>query len=167
VDDALALTPTSRNRLVLAESLVRQAPSLLALARLLIGDEAEARDLVQQTLEIGLRHLDELREPEKLGSWLKAIEAREALRTRRRLRRLVRLDRTVGEVQPVAGPDERSVVLRDALRRLPERIRAAVVLHHMAGLSIAETARAMSVSENTTKSELKTGLRRLRELLDE
>ena len=35
----------------------------------------------------------------------------------------------------------------------------------MAGLSVAETATALGVSENTVKSQLKTGLARLREAL--
>jgi len=44
-------------------------------------------------------------------------------------------------------------------------MRAAIALHHLSGLSVAETARALGVSENTVKSQLKTGLGRLREEL--
>jgi RNA polymerase sigma factor (sigma-70 family) len=155
------------DRVAIMAALADHGPALLTLARFLVRDEAEARDLVQQTLEIALRHLDDLRDPARLGPWLTTIEAREAMRTRRRLLRLVRFDAQIREIPTMAGPDEQALALRDALRRLPARMRAAVVLHHMAGLSIDETAAAMSVSPNTTKSELKKGLRRLREMLDE
>jgi RNA polymerase sigma factor (sigma-70 family) len=164
-----AATPQSvaPDRVAIMAGLADHGPALLTLARFLVRDEAEARDLVQQTLEIALRHLDDLRDPARLGAWLSTIEAREAMRTRRRLLRLVRFDAQIREIPTVAGPDEQALALRDALRRLPPRMRAAVVLHHMAGLSIDETAAVMSVSPNTTKSELKKGLRRLREILDE
>jgi DNA-directed RNA polymerase specialized sigma24 family protein len=39
------------------------------------------------------------------------------------------------------------------------------VLHYLADLSVAEVARAMGISENTTKGHLKAGLGRLREEL--
>ena len=44
-------------------------------------------------------------------------------------------------------------------------MRTAVVIHHMVGLSVAETASAMGISENSVKSELKVGLERLREVM--
>lgn len=60
-----------------------------------------------------------------------------------------------------------SVAVRDALRSLSPRVRAAVVLHHMAGLPVAEVAAALGVSPNTVKTQLKVGLARLREVLDD
>lgn len=148
------------------DSLVALIPTLLATARFLVRDENEARDLAQTTLEIGLRRLGDLRNPAKLRPWLLAIEAHEATRVRRRLRRLVSLEVHVQEIGIGPAPDDRAFALRQALEGLPTRIRTAIVLHHMAGLSIAETADAMGVTENTVKSELLTGLRRLREGLD-
>jgi RNA polymerase sigma-70 factor, ECF subfamily len=79
----------------LAAELASHEPVLLTTARFLVRDEAEARNAVQQTLEIALRHLDELRDPARLGPWLTTIAVREALRLRRRVRRLVRLDALV------------------------------------------------------------------------
>jgi len=138
-------------------------PELLALARLLVGQGADARDLVQDTIEAAIRHAGDLRDPSRLRSWLVTIEARLAIRARRRFWRSVRFDPELAASAGACGDD--STALREALARLPKRIRAAVVLHHMAGLSVGETAAAMGVSENTVKSELKEGLRKLREML--
>lgn len=152
-------------RLDLGAAFQAHGPLLLAAARAITLNEAEAQDLVQMTFEIALRHADDLRDPGALRAWLLRIQTREAFRLVRRLRRSVLLQTGVVEVA-VAAPDATdAVAVRRALGGLPRRTRAAVVLHHMAGLSVAETATALGVSENTVKSQLKTGLARLREAL--
>ncbi len=153
----------SRERL-LAE-LHEHGPVLLAAARLITLHQAEAEDLVQTTFEIALRRIDTLREPRALRAWLLKIQVREAFRTVRRLRRVVPLDGHVRDIDMAREPDARHTEMREALAALPRRIRAAVVLHHLAGLSVRETAEALGVSENTIKSQLKSGLVRLREAL--
>jgi len=149
----------------LGAALQAHGPLLLAAARAITLNEAEAQDLVQTTFEIALRHADELRDPGSLRAWLLRIQAREAFRLVRRLRRFVPVGSGIVEVA-VPAPDATDMLaVRRALAGLPRRTRAAVVLHHMAGLSVAETAAAMGVSENTIKSQLKTGLAQLRSLL--
>ncbi len=144
--------------------LVALAPVVLAAARYLVRSEADATDLAQATLEIAWRHRDQLRDPARLRAWLLAIETREAFRLRRRLRSLVSLDGHVLEA-PVDRPSADDIDVRLAVAKLPERMRASVVLHHLAGLSVADTAAAMRVSENTVKTLLRLGLARLREVL--
>jgi RNA polymerase sigma-70 factor (ECF subfamily) len=145
------------------EAIAALLPDLLALARLLLGQDADARDLVQDTIEAAMRDAGALRDPTRLRPWLVTIEARLASRTRRRLARDVPLDPELLDRASDIGED--LIALRIALARLPKRVRTAVVLHHMAGLSVIETANAMRVSGNTVKSELKEGLRQLREML--
>jgi len=142
-------------------------PLLLAAARAIARDEAEAEDLVQTTFERALRAGPAIREPLAIRAWLLTVQTREALRVVRRLRRTLRLDPTIHEM-PVGGPDtSETIELDETLGRLSRPIRAAVVLHHMIGLSVRETADALGVTENTAKARLKTGLARLRELLHE
>jgi RNA polymerase sigma-70 factor (ECF subfamily) len=142
-------------------------PLLLAAARAIARDQAEAEDLVQTTYERALRAAPTIREPAAIRAWLLTVQTREALRVVRRLRRTLRLDVSIHEL-PSVGPDASgSLEVDEALGRLSRPIRAAVVLHHMVGLSVRETAEAMGVTENTAKARLRTGLARLRELLDE
>jgi RNA polymerase sigma-70 factor (ECF subfamily) len=147
------------------KALQREAPVLLAAARAITLDDAEAEDLVQATFELALRHRASLREPAALRRWLLTIQAREAFRLVRRLRRLVRLGPAVTEIAVPEPTTADSVAVRDALRSLSPRVRAAVVLHHMAGLPVAEVAAALGVSPNTVKTQLKVGLASLREAL--
>lgn len=147
---------------VVAELAVH-GPVLLATARLITMDPDEAQDVVQTTFEIAIRSVAALRDPSSLRAWLLRIEVREAFRIVRRLRRLVSLD---GRVVELAGPTPdlaRHADVQAGLAKLPPRIRAAIALHHLAGLSVGETAAAMRVSENTVRTQLKTGLARLRE----
>jgi len=55
--------------------------------------------------------------------------------------------------------------LLKALGHMPPRMRAAVVLRHVEGLSIEETADALRCSTGTVKSQTARGLTRLRELV--
>jgi len=140
------------------------APSLLAAARLILRDDADARDVVQTTSEIALRRLSSLRQPERLLSWLLTIQTREAFRMRRRMKRFVTTSH-LPDIPSPSGVDDSVIALRQAVGDLPLRMRTAVVIHHMVGLSVAETASAMGISENSVKSELKVGLERLREVM--
>jgi len=143
----------------------REAPILLAAARAITFDAVEAEDLVQTTFELALRNVHQLRDPGSLRSWLLTIQAREAFRVVRRLRRSLGLRGTVVEVPVAHVSPADSLVIREALRGLPPRMRAAVVLHHMAGLTVPQVARALDRSENTIRSQLRVGLQRLREAL--
>jgi RNA polymerase sigma-70 factor (ECF subfamily) len=142
-------------------------PLLLAAARAIARDEAEAEDLVQATFERALRAAPTIREPQAIRAWLLTVQTREALRVVRRLRRTLRLDPAIHEL-PTGGPEtSESIELDEALAKLSRPIRAAVVLHHMVGLSVRETAQALGCTENTAKARLKVGLARLREHLHE
>ncbi len=146
-------------------TLHEHGPLLLAAARAITQDEAEAEDLVQLTFERALRAAPGIRDPRAIRAWLLTVETREALRVLRRLRRTLWLDPTIHEIE-IAGPDPSDAIeLDQALRQLTRPVRAAVVLHHMVGLSVKETAQALGIKEDAAKARLKTGLARLRELL--
>jgi RNA polymerase sigma-70 factor, ECF subfamily len=141
-------------------------PLLLATARSIARDEAEAEDLVQSTFERAIRSAPTIRDPGAIKAWLMTTMTRDALRTVRRLRRTIWFDVNVHEM-PITGMEtSESMEIDMALRRLSPPIRAAVVLHHMVGYSVRETGEVLGISENTAKARLKTGLARLRELLD-
>lgn len=148
----------------LRDALDSHRPILLAAARVMVRNEAEAQDLVQTTFELALRRIDQLRDPSALRAWLLAIEAREAFRFVRRLRRLVALD-SQGATTTAPGPSASEAALQVALGHLPARVRAAIVLHHLGGLSVDETGAALGTKPNTVKTQLRDGLRRMRQEL--
>lgn len=142
-------------------------PALLASARLVLSNDAEAWDAVQNTIEAALKHAESLRDPGALRPWLLAIQSRQMLRIRQRARRALSLDVVAFGLPSSPGPTVERLAVRDALARLPLRIRTAVVLHYMVGLPIAEVADAMGVSVNTVKSQVRVGAAKLREILSD
>jgi RNA polymerase sigma-70 factor (sigma-E family) len=73
------------------------------------------------------------------------------------------------EVPEVPGSDPPSIELRSvvfaALRRLSPRMRAAVVMRHLLGLTVEETAAALDCRTGTVKSQTARGLDQLRTAL--
>lgn len=145
-----------------ASRLLAEAPLLLAVFRTICPTHADAEDVLGATIEIALRNITTLRDERHLRSWLLRIGIREATRLRRRLSWFVRLDQ-VDVAENYAEIEPGSVDIGSALRRLPPKMRLAVVLHYMVGLSVAETASSLRTSPNTVKTQLRIGLKRLRE----
>ena len=139
---------------------------LLRIAYLLTGDRHSAEDLVQEVLEqmyVKWRRIHGM--PEAYAR--RALVNRSANRWRRRGRR----PEAPLAGHDVAAPDHSEhVVVRDAvlsaLRTLPPRQRAAVVLRYLEDLPVAEVARALDCSEGNVKSSVSRGLVRLRAALD-
>ncbi len=61
--------------------------------------------------------------------------------------------------------DELSQALKEALRELPPRMRAAVVFRYYHDLDVAETAEALGCTQGTVKSQTARALDRLRATL--
>jgi RNA polymerase sigma factor (sigma-70 family) len=118
------------------------------------------------TLLTAWRKIDSLRDPDRLRPWLLAIATRIALRRRRRFRpHVVSLD-AVAMLADDAPSLAAELDFRDAINHLPPRMRAAIALHAVADLPVAEVARVLGTSENTVKSQLREARARLRVTLE-
>jgi RNA polymerase sigma-70 factor (sigma-E family) len=86
-------------------------------------------------------------------------------------RRPWRRERSAGDAMPeVAGGDpagetDERLRMWNALRSVPPKQRAAVVLRHYQGLSVEDTASVLGCSVGTAKSQTARGLARLRDIL--
>lgn len=67
---------------------------------------------------------------------------------------------------PSDSHTEHSLLLADALRRLPDAQREAVLLHHFYGYKNREIARMTGASYAAVKSRIKQGLTKLQKLLN-
>jgi RNA polymerase sigma-70 factor (sigma-E family) len=139
--------------------------ALLRVAYLLTGDRHAAEDLLQDVLAQVYVHWRRVRTlPEAYAR--RALVNRAASRWRRRARRP---ERALGDVDRSTPDRTEQVVLREsvvaALRTLPPRQRAAVVLRYLEDLSVTDVAAALDCSEGTVKSHTARGLARLREAL--
>jgi RNA polymerase sigma-70 factor (ECF subfamily) len=141
-------------------SLIRMAGDrLMAIAFRILRDVDRAEDAVQQAIVTAWRDLPALREPDRFGGWLYRILVNacyvEARRTRRwdSNVRLLTPDMTSGSADGILSVEDRDELER-AFRRLPPEQRAAFVLHHYAGMPLADIGEALEVPVGTVKSRL-------------
>jgi RNA polymerase sigma-70 factor (ECF subfamily) len=130
----------------------------------LCGDASEARDFVQEAFVRAWLDWERISGYEDPEGWIRRIAYRFAVGRWRRSRRL--LLRADVHRQRVELPGEQAGVI-DALQRIPVSERRAIVLHHVCGLSVEETATELSAPEGTVKSWLSRGRAHLASALDD
>ncbi|MFG2011076.1 RNA polymerase sigma factor [Micromonospora sp. NPDC048868] len=121
-----------------------------------LGDHAEAQDLTQEAFCRVLERWNRISAYDDPSAWVRRVAWNLATSRLRRVRTAVRhLARQREEHVP--GPEPDRVALSHALACLPTSQRRAVVLHHLAHLSIAEIADQMDAPEGTVRSWLSRG----------
>jgi RNA polymerase sigma-70 factor (sigma-E family) len=142
-------------------------------AYLMVGDAQLAQDLVQEALTKTYVAWPRLRDPRNAEAYCrKAITTTAISWFRRKAWNNERPTELLpeGEGQGLAGHEatiaEHDAVWR-ALRTLPPRQRAALVLRYYEDLTEAQTAAAMGCAVGTVKSQVSAGLAKLREALGE
>lgn len=149
------------------DSRVRQMEGkMYRLARSMLRSDHDCADAIQNTVFAAWRRLSSLREEERFEPWLMRILLN-ACRDMQRgyLRRKGELP--VEEALNAAAAPPRDVDLQMALHKLPEKFRLPILLHHMSGLSVPETARVLCLPQSTVKGRIREGLKKLRMLMEE
>jgi RNA polymerase sigma-70 factor (sigma-E family) len=145
-----------------------QSPALLRLAFLLTGDRHLAEDLVQTALAKVMLRWDRVVAAGDPHPYVRTVVIHTALKWRRRRWRGEQptgiLPESAHGGDATAGVDSRER-LRRALRSLPPRQRAVVVLRHYEDLSEVQVAALLGCSVGTVKSQAAKGITRLRRLL--
>jgi RNA polymerase sigma-70 factor, ECF subfamily len=150
-DDFDELYRTSRDRLVIQIAAIT-------------GDPSEARDFVQEAFIRAWTKWDRISSYEDREGWIRQVAYRLAVGRWRRSRRL--LLRAEVDQEGIEMPGEQAGVI-EALQRLPSMERRAIVLHHVSGLSVEETAVELLAPIGTVKSWLSRGRKHLAAELDD
>ncbi|GGU24744.1 SigE family RNA polymerase sigma factor [Streptomyces lavendofoliae] len=146
----------------------RHYAELARLAHLLTGEADAADDLAADALLALWHRWDRMRASEHPVAYARGVVANLA---RTRIRSAVRERRRIALFwgrweEKTENPDVAGVVdVQGALRRLPFRKRACVVLRHAFDLSEKDTALALGVSVGTVKSQTSKGMAELQRLL--
>jgi RNA polymerase sigma factor (sigma-70 family) len=136
----------------------------------ILGDPSEAEDCAQDAFVQAFGAWKRWRPDAPAEAWIHRIAVNRAISYRRRARL-----RTIGEVlrrlgKPGGGTDPADVATRpdllSALRALPPKLAAAIVLRHYHGYTNREIGAALGVSERTIGTRLQLAAGRLRVLLE-
>jgi RNA polymerase sigma-70 factor, ECF subfamily len=149
----------------------------------IMGDEAEAADVLQNVFVKIIRGVKQFRQGSSLKTWIYRIAVHEALNYRRswfrrRRREPFSLDdehdqgiRTAKCTRNEEDPyefvkqQERQEMIGKALDSLAEPYRTAVILRELESLSYEEIGEVLGIAEGTVKSRLKRGRELLRRKL--
>lgn len=140
----------------LEERYLRHAPEAIRLAYLLTGDAALAEDLAHEAFLKVAGRFHHLRNPDAFAAYLRKTVVNLSMSHHRR-RRVERQHLARESARPAAtSVDPPDVVgrdeLRTALRALPERQRAVVVLRYYEDLPEQQVAQAMGCSVTAARS---------------
>lgn len=145
-------------------------PRLVALLTALCGDRAQAEDIAQEAMLRAHVRWDRISRYDDPAAWVRrvAINLASHGRNRRRSERRA-LDR-LGHRRPAAQPPATAALEAEQLwatvRTLPRRQAAAVALHYLEDMSVAEVAVVLGCAEGTAKVHLHRGRAALAQMLD-
>ena len=149
--------------------------------RALLRDEDEAEDVMQQAYVLAFTHLDQFQGGARFSTWLLRIAVNEALLRLRKRSRLVSIEGGADEEREAGmklverhTPDpERQTSERELIRlleatidALPVPYRMVLMLREVDGLSTAETAEVLSVSQDVVRTRLHRARALLRDELE-
>ncbi|MGB3717383.1 MAG: sigma-70 family RNA polymerase sigma factor [Candidatus Promineifilaceae bacterium] len=165
-----------------AECIEIHSPLVYRLALRLMGNEAEAEDVLQETFLNAFRGIESFEGRSGLGTWLYRIAYNAAMmRLRRTEPTMMSVEESLDNDGQYSVPkqlfdwcclpesdfegDEVRAELETAIGELPESLRVVFVLRELEGLSTAETAGALELSEGAVKVRLHRARLWLRERL--
>jgi RNA polymerase sigma-70 factor (ECF subfamily) len=177
-DDALVARSLAGDDRAFAEIVRRHRQALYRIAVASLGNADDALDAVQDVFvaaHAALRRFDGAR---PLRPWLAAIALNRCrdLARRRRVRRFfafaLPMDDAAERIAFDAPSAETAAADREELERtvkgmakLPSTLREPLILHIVSGLSQAETARTLGISEKAVETRLRRARQQLRSAL--
>ena len=169
------------------ETMVRvYTPRMLAVARRLVGNDEDARDVVQDAMLSAYRSIDKFEAHSRVSTWLHRIVVNAGLmklRTRRRkpeesIEPLLPTFREDGHYRnelpawaaasdETAERNEMQQIVREAILNLPEAYREVVVMRDIEEQDTASTAAALGITPNAVKIRLHRARQALRTQLEQ
>jgi RNA polymerase sigma-70 factor (ECF subfamily) len=196
------VTPKERDlEIGLARELVNDAPGsfdrfvdhfrtkVFQYSWLMCGQRDDAEEVSQETLLKVFESLHQLRDPEKIRSWVYRIAKNACLMKRRKSVFAPSHELSLDELMPSktqqgdqlkleiadwshvpedqAANREMNLALQAAIQDLPELYRAVVIMRDLQEMSTQEVAQILDVSEDVVKTRLHRGRLAIRKMLDE
>ena len=170
------------DQMAYAQLVEENANRIYRLALRMLGNEADAEDVLQETFLSAYKSIENFEQRSSLSTWLYRIATNAALmRLRRKEPAQVSVDEPVerddGDMVPrqffdfcclpeeTLLQDEARTEMARAVEALPYTLRSVFILRDIEGLSTEETAQALDLSISAVKSRLMRARLKLREHL--
>jgi RNA polymerase sigma factor (sigma-70 family) len=148
------------------EIVAQHGPVVLRVCRAMLGP-SDAEDAWAETFLAALKAYPGLSEDANLEAWLVTIAHRKAIDSHRaRARRPVALAELPERAGTLGRPEDWQGDLWAAVGALPQRQRAAVAYHYLAGLPYQEVASIIGGNTDAVRRAAADGIKKLRETYD-
>jgi RNA polymerase sigma-70 factor, ECF subfamily len=132
-------------------------PRLVGQLYAMTGDRAEAQDAVQEAFVRAWAHRGQIDAEHGAEAWVRITAWRIAASRWRRAREGTRLILLAARPDRVPGPGPERVAFVEALRQVPAEQRRALVLYHVADMTVGQIAAETGVPPGTVKARLARG----------
>jgi RNA polymerase sigma factor (sigma-70 family) len=136
--------------------LLRHGPSVLRTCRRILGDRGETDDAFQATFLVLARRARSLHPQASIGPWLAGVARRIAMKARRAAirRRLHERQCAVSAFVEAESHLPFPEALREEIDRLPDHLRAPIVLCYLERMSYKSAAETLAITEGAIRGRL-------------
>jgi RNA polymerase sigma-70 factor (ECF subfamily) len=139
----------------------------------MLGTEAEAEDILQESFMDIFRRLDSFRGESSLGAWIKRIVINHCLNVyKKRKIKFEEISEQVNEIQYHESPDDDHILyevkrVKEAIMKLPDGYRQVLTLYLIEGYDHAEISDILGIQETGSKSQYSRARAKLKAMLSE
>ena len=149
--------------------MIRHGPMVFGICNRVLQDVHDAQDAFQAVFLVLANRARSIRRKDSVASWLFGVAQRVAARARSRAARRRAIDQAAAARAPdcyvLPEQDSDPETVHEELDRLPERLKAPVVLCYLEGLSYDAAAHQLELSEGALRGRLSQARKRLRSRL--
>ena len=147
--------------------------AMLNVAFRIVGNIAEAEDVLQEAFVDAFSKLKDFRQDTTFGLWLKQIVVNRSINMLRK-RKMELVDMESDQLENI--PDEefeddedvqyQAARVKDAIKQLPEGYRLVISLYLLEGYDHEEIGQILNISENTSRTQFLRAKRKVIEILN-
>ncbi|RYD74674.1 MAG: RNA polymerase sigma factor [Sphingobacteriales bacterium] len=145
--------------------------AMLNVAFRIVGDIAEAEDVLQEAFLHAFSKMQDFRQETTFGLWLKQIVVSRSINLlRKRKMEFADVDEEIENIPAEEAPDDdetqyKVALVKEAMKELPEGYRVVLSLYLLEGYDHEEISQVLNITENTSRTQFLRAKRKLSEIL--
>ncbi|MEO6150787.1 MAG: sigma-70 family RNA polymerase sigma factor [Mucilaginibacter sp.] len=145
--------------------------AMLNVAFRIVGDIAEAEDVLQEAFLHAFSKMQDFRQETTFGLWLKQIVVSRSINIlRKRKMEFADMDEDIENIPAEEAHDDEETqykvaVVKEAMKELPEGYRVVLSLYLLEGYDHEEIGQILNITENTSRTQFLRAKRKLSEIL--
>ena len=149
------------------------AKAMLNVAFRIVGNSAEAEDVLQEAFLDAFNKIKDFRQDTTFGLWIKQIVVNRSINQLRK-RKLELIELEGEQIENIADEVEeddeevkyKAAQVKEAMKELPEGYRLVISLYLLEGYDHEEIGQILNITENTSRTQFLRAKRKLVEILN-